>query len=117
MKCSKHPQSEASAICIHCGAALCVACVEKTASQRIVCSSQCANALADAEESLLAIRRKTMGGHRLTGYFCCGAGVVLLGFSLIAAINQQWEWLSLQLPMALGLLVCGIFYLRLANRS
>jgi len=117
LKCLRHPQSEASAICIHCGAGLCAVCGEKTANRRFVCSPECAEALAHTETVLNGIRRKTQGGHRLTGYFCCGVGVAILVFSLIAGFNRQWDLLALQIPLAIGLGVCGFFFLRLANRS
>jgi len=117
MKCFKHAQIEARAICIHCGIGLCADCAEKTPSGRMACSPECAKALAETESLLTAIRRKTLGGHRLTGYFCCGAGTALLAFSTWAGYNQQWDLLTLQLPLALGLGLSGFFYLRLANRN
>jgi len=89
----------------------------KTPSGRIACSAECAKALAETEDTLALIRRKTLDGHRLTGYFCCGAGAALLALSALAGYNQQWDLLSLQLPIALGLGVSGFFYLQLANRN
>lgn len=117
MKCSKHSNADAQAICIYCGVGLCVECAQKKPSGRVVCSAQCAQALAEMEDSLIGLRRKTLGGHRLTGYFCSGVGAGLLVFSALAGYNHQWDLLILQLPIALGLGICGFFYLRLANRN
>ena len=116
MKCAKHPQTEAHAICIHCGAGVCADCIARTPSRRIACSPECAKALAEAEAALNAIRRKTLGGHRLTGYFCCGAALILGAFALLTALDRQWAVFALQLPLALGLGISGFFYLRLAGR-
>lgn len=117
MKCSNHPETEANAVCIHCGTGLCADCATKTPTRRIVCSPECAKDLADAEDVLAGIRGKTLGGHRLTGYFCCGAAAVLGIFSVSAGLEQQWEMLTLQLAAAIGLGLSGFFYLRLAGRG
>ncbi len=117
MKCAKHPQTDASAICTHCGAGVCADCVELTSTRRIVCSPECAKSLAETEATLAAIRRKTLGGHRLTGYFCCGAAAILGVFALFTGLDRQWAAFSLQLPLALGLGVSGFFYLRLAGSN
>jgi len=117
MKCSNHPETEASAICMHCGVALCAGCADKTPTRRTVCSPGCAQAVAETEATLAAIRRKTLGGHRLTGYFCCGTAVVLGFIALLAAFGRQWDLFALQLPLAVGAGVSGFFFLRLAGRN
>ena len=117
MKCSNHPQADASAICMHCGAALCAGCADKTPTRRTVCSPGCAQALADNEAALAVIRRKTLGGHRLTGYFCCGAAAVLGVIALLAGLDRQWDLFALQFSLAIGAGVSGFFYLRLAGRD
>lgn len=117
MKCHTHSQTDAAAICIHCGAGVCADCAQKTPSQRIVCSRQCAKALAETESTLAAIRRKTQGGHKLTGYFCYGAAVIVSVFALLAGLDSQWGIALLQGLLASGLGASGFFYLRLANTS
>jgi hypothetical protein len=117
MKCSNHSQTDARAICIYCGVGVCGECAERTVKNRIVCSTDCANALAEEEAALQGIRAKTLGGHRLTGYFALGAAVILAGFSAFTAIGQQWEILAFQLPLTLGLAISGIFYLRLGSKK
>ena len=95
MKCLQHRLTEAHAIC----------------------SPACAAALAENEHALAALRRKTLGGHRLTGYFCCGAAAVFSAFAVLAALGRQWDLSALQLALAAGLAVSGFFYLRLAGRD
>jgi hypothetical protein len=73
--------------------------------------------LTEADATLSAIRRKTLGGHRLTGYFCYGAGIVLVMFAVLAGLEQQWPVFILQLLLAIGLGASGYFYLRLSNRN
>ncbi len=117
MYCTQHPLIQASALCCYCGAGLCAACISRTPSGRIVCTPECAQALTEAEALLMSIRRKTLSGYQFTGYFCFGAGVLLLIFSVLTGYNQQWDVLALQLPIAAGLVSSGVFYLRLANRQ
>lgn len=117
MKCSNHPQADALAVCVHCGAGVCADCAQKTPTRRTVCSAECAGALAETESTLAAIRRKTSGGHRLTGYFCAGAALVLGVFAALAALDGQGGVAALQAALALGLAASGYFYLRLANRN
>jgi len=115
MKCAQHPQADAAAICIHCGAGVCGDCIQRTASRRVVCSQACAQGLAEAESTLAMIRRKTQGGHRLTGYFCVGAALALGVFAALAGADGQWGIVLLQSALGLGLGLSGYFYLRLAN--
>jgi len=115
MKCANHPQADAIAICIHCGAGVCAGCARKTPAGRTVCSPECAKNLAEAESTLAAIRRKTQGGHRLTGYFCGGASAVLGIFAALAGLDRQWDVFLPQLLLTAGLGASGFFYLRLAN--
>ena len=117
MKCSNHPQTDALAVCVHCGAGLCRDCAKKTQSRRTVCSTECAAALIETESALASLRRKTLGGHRLTGYFCLGAAVILGLFAALAGSDGQWGLFLLQSALGLGLGVSGFFYLRLANRN
>jgi hypothetical protein len=69
----------------------------------------------EADATLSAIRQKTLGGHRLTGYFCCGGGMVLAIFAVLAGLEKQWPVFILQLLLAVGLGASGYFYLRLSN--
>jgi hypothetical protein len=117
MKCARHPGVDALAICVHCGVGVCADCARKTPGQRTVCSPACGQSLAQAEAALGAIRRKTLGGHRLTGYFCGGAAAVLAVFALLAGLDRQWPVFALQLSLAAGLGLSGFFYLRLAGSS
>lgn len=115
MKCATHPQTDANAICIHCGSGVCADCAQRTPGGRTVCSQECAVGLAATESTLAAIRRKTQGGHRLTGYFCGGAAVVLGIFATLAGLDRQWGISLLQWLLTAGLGASGFFYLRLAN--
>ena len=117
MKCSNHPQTDALAVCVHCGCGICADCARKTPSLRTVCSDECAKAVAQTESTLASLRRKTLGGHRLTGYFCLGAGVILGLLAVLAKSEGQSGLFLLQSALAVSLAVSGFFYLRLANRN
>jgi hypothetical protein len=115
MKCLKHPLIDAVAVCVHCGAAVCLDCVQSSTSHKIVCSEACAKGLAETELTLATIRRKTQGGHQLTGYFCCGVALVLGVFAVLSGVDKQWLVAALQGLLALGLGLTGFFYVRLAK--
>lgn len=74
MKCAAH-NSEAVAICAYCGRALCADCIEPGNAQRIVCSDDCAAALARADQAMEAILQKSLQSARASAFYsflCAG---------------------------------------------
>lgn len=116
MKCSNHPDAEGSAVCIHCGRALCSACITKSESNRIVCSTACASALLSAEQALDSLRTKSASSYRSNGYFMIAIAVVFVGFTILA--YRQYPILGpFVLPCAAIFAVTGIVFVRLAKRK
>lgn len=117
MKCTAH-QAEAIAICTHCGRALCADCAKPSASQRIVCSDNCAAALTRADQAMDAILQKSLQSARASAFysFLCG------GLSAAGAIGA---WFYLPVPFlvwfcagcSLVFVASGIWYGRIARRQ
>jgi hypothetical protein len=116
MKCLTHPESESSAICIHCGRALCSVCITKSQSQRVVCSPQCAAALLKTEQSLESVRKKSVSSLRSTGWFLIAVSVVFLVFA--ALVHRELPLLGPFLfPCGVVFVVTGFVFIRLARRK
>jgi hypothetical protein len=81
MKCTAH-NAEAVAVCTWCGKALCPDCAKPSASKRLVCSDDCAAALAREARILdlvLQKSRQNTQANALYYYFCgalCAGGAV-----------------------------------------
>ncbi len=74
MKCTPH-NTEAVAICAYCGRALCSDCAKPSSSRRLVCSEDCAGALARNDKAMQLILQKSLQSARASAFysFLCGA--------------------------------------------
>ena len=110
MKCSRH-NAEAVAVCAYCGRAVCEGCVQPSNSPRIVCSNDCATALAQADLALQTILRRSAQSARASAFYCYVSG----GLSAAAAVVA---WYMLPSPFlmlfaggcAVVLIASGIWY-------
>ena len=69
MKCANH-NSEATAICAWCGRALCAACAKPSPTKRMVCSDECADALAHDDRAMQLILQKSFQNARASAFYC-----------------------------------------------
>jgi hypothetical protein len=74
MKCATH-QAEAVGICAWCGRAVCAACGKSSALRRVVCSDDCAAALAQEARATDLILRKSRQNAQASAFysFLCAA--------------------------------------------
>ena len=118
MKCSCHPNSEAIAICIHCGRGVCQSCQTKSPTGRTVCSDTCLSALRLTEQAIESLRTKAISGARFTGYFCLAAGLVMAAFAFVPIRGHiVWHIASLCLGFAIVFIGAGVGYIRIAKRK
>lgn len=82
MKCLVH-NSEAVGICAYCGRALCSDCAKPSASNRMVCSDNCAATLASADKAMQLILQKSEQSARASAFYSYLCG----GLSAAAAIG------------------------------
>src|SRR5208337_3013025 len=81
MKCARH-NAEAISVCVYCGRALCVDCVQKPSAARMVCSEACATALAVNDQAIQLILQKSLQGLRASAFYC----YLCAGLSAAAAL-------------------------------
>ena len=87
MKCAAH-NTEATAVCVWCGRAMCTDCAKPTPSGRMVCSVECADALAREAKAMELILHKSIQSASASAFYsflCCalsGAGAVGAWFYL-----------------------------------
>jgi predicted nucleic acid-binding Zn ribbon protein len=74
MKCAAH-NAEAFAVCVWCGKALCPDCANPSTSKRMVCSDDCAAALAREARALDLVLQKSRQNTQASAlyYYLCGA--------------------------------------------
>jgi len=117
MKCSAH-QAEAVGVCVYCGRALCAECATPSATQRLVCSDNCAVALARGDKALQLILQKSLQSARASAFYSYLCG----GLSAAGAVGA---WFYLPVPFliwftagcSLVFVVSGIWYGRIARKS
>src|SRR5215831_13746953 len=117
MKCLKHSQIDAVAICAHCGRALCPDCIQNPEAMRIVCSAKCSEALSRAEAALEQILHQSVRSAQASAFYC----YVCAGLSAAAAVVACFMLPSPFLILFTGgcavvLLVSGIWYGRAGRK-
>ena len=117
MKCSKHPETDATAFCIHCGQALCPQCVTKSKSSRVVCSAACGLALDRMERVITGIAKRHISGSRSVGLFSAGTGLVFLVFSFVKLYEGFLQMFAYFAVTGVALLLVGVRSARLANKQ
>ena len=85
MKCTAH-QTEAIAICTYCGRALCADCAKPDAAPRMVCSANCAAALARNDRALELVLEKSLQSARASAFYSYLCG----GLSAAGAIGAKF---------------------------
>ena len=116
MKCAAH-QSEAVAVCVYCGRAICRECAQSPANGRMVCSDACASALARHDLALQGLLQKHRQNARASAFYSFLCGVLSAGGAVGA-------WFYLPVPFliwfcagcTLVFAVSGLWYARIASR-
>lgn len=117
MKCFKHNASDAVAICAYCGKAICLDCLPSPALARMVCSNDCASALAHEGQPIQLLLDKSRQNARASAFYCYLTG----GLSAAAAVAA---WFMLPSPFliyftggcAVVLVAAGFWYGRGAKQ-
>src|SRR5512144_1038432 len=81
MKCIAH-KAEAVAVCAYCGRALCSDCIPSPIAVRMVCSTECAAALARGERAMQMVLQQGVPNARASAFYCYLCG----GLSAVAAV-------------------------------
>jgi hypothetical protein len=117
MKCSKHP-AEAIAICAYCGRALCADCVPLPDLPRMVCSNNCATALAGNDRAIQLILQKSLQGLRASAFYFYLCGGLSAAAAIVAWFMLPSTFLILfTASCAIALIASGIGYGRIARKQ
>ncbi|HUC86015.1 MAG TPA: hypothetical protein VL970_12535 [Candidatus Acidoferrales bacterium] len=117
MKCPAH-HAEATGICVYCGRAVCAECAKPTSRNRLVCSAECAAALARADQASDLLLEKSLQSARasaLYSYLCGG----------LSAAAAAGAWFYLPVPFlvwftagcSLVFIASGMWYGRIARKQ
>jgi hypothetical protein len=117
MKCQPH-NIEAIAVCAYCGRALCVECVKPSATQRMVCSENCAAALTRDDRAMQLILQKSFQSARASAFYSYLCG----GLSAAGAVGA---WFYLPVPFlvwftagcSVVFIASGVWYGRIARKQ
>ena len=117
MKCSIHPTADATAVCIHCGRALCPGCITKSASGRVVCSEACSKALLQTEQVIHNLRARSVRGARVVGYLSIAIAAVFCGFGAFEFYSGIARLGWFLVPVSAVLAASGVAFLRIARKQ
>ena len=117
MKCAIH-QSEATAVCVYCGRAMCAECNHAGAGPRFVCSDQCAAALTRADQAMELLLHKSLQSARASAFYSYLCG----GLSAAGAVGA---WFYRPVPFlvwftagcSVVFILSGIWYGRIARKQ
>ena len=88
-----------------------------TDSGRLVCSPACASAVRLTEQTLAAIRDKTVTSARVTGYFSLALGIFIGAVASFPLSDGAWPVALLFSAVASVFVATGIAFLRIAKRK
>ena len=117
MKCAAH-HSEAVGVCIYCGRAVCADCAKSSASQRMVCSENCAASLDQNDKAMRLILQKSLQSARASAFYSYLCG----GLSAAGAIGAKFYLPSPFLiwfcaGCSVVFIASGIWYGRIAGKN
>lgn len=117
MKCSKH-HADAIAVCAYCGRALCADCAPSSAATRMVCSADCAAALARNDQAIQMILQKSLQSLRASAFYCFLCGGLSAAAGIVAWFMLPSTFLILFTSgCAIALTASGIWYGRVARKQ
>ena len=117
MKCAVH-NSEAIGVCAFCGRAICAACAQPPAGQRLTCSDACAAALARDDRAIRLILQKSVQSARANAVysFLCG------GVSAAGAVGAWHYYMPAFLiwftaACSVAFIISGIWFSAVARKQ
>src|SRR5262245_60654354 len=89
MKCPTHTDTEAVAICVHCGRAMCSGCTKRSGGGRLVCSAECAAASQRLDEIAFSTVRKNSQVSRVLALFCYAVCALFSVMAIFSYLRHQ----------------------------
>ena len=117
MKCTAH-HAEAVAVCVWCGKALCPDCAKPSASKRMVCSDDCAAALAREAKAMESILQKSRQNTQASAFYYYLCSALCAGGAIGAASYLQVSFLIwFCAGCAVVFAASGTWYLWIARKT
>ena len=118
MKCLKHQNADAVAVCMGCGMALCPICAGRSSEERFVCSDECAIRVRQSLSSTREGFEKSARSTRVAAWYTLAIGAVLLGLALLMGVAAH-DWGSALYFLFMGPIgvVAGIALLMVSKRA
>jgi hypothetical protein len=116
MKCSKHTEAEATAVCVYCGRGICSTCCTATQTGRMVCSAECAAEVESAEQAVAKISQRWTGFNSVAGYLAIAAGLLFGGFGVLEFRREVPHLAAFLLLLSVILIIPGVILVRLDRR-
>ena len=117
MKCLKHSSNDAVAVCTYCGRALCSDCILNPTAPRVVCSTDCAEALSRGEKALEMILEQSVRSAQASAFYCYVCAALSAGAAVVAWFMLPSPFLILfTAGCAVVLVLSGIWYGRAGGR-
>jgi hypothetical protein len=114
MKCFRHHSADAIGVCVNCGKALCKDCVRETATQKIVCSTECDAAAEATAKSFALSRRSTASGFNMMAVFLITASGVLFWYAEAEVTGQRRGFV---LAMGIIFIAVGVWCLGIGRQT
>lgn len=117
MKCYRHFEVEAQAVCSNCGRALCASCITSPEAEPVACSDACAARTHQLRRALEVIAAKTLRQNFVTARFLFLAGSA---FCLVGVLSITTGNLSLiAFPIGLGIIniIAGFWFRRVGKQD
>ena len=117
MKCFKH-KTDAVAICAYCGRAMCEDCIRSPTLRRMVCSGDCAAALAAEDVGMQSILQKSVQSLKASAFYCYLCGGLSAGAAIVAWFMLPSMFLILFTgACAVVLFASGIWYTLVSRKQ
>lgn len=105
-------------MCAYCGRAMCEECISAPTAPRMVCSIDCASALARQDEGMQSILQKSVQSLKASAFYCYLCGGLSAGAAIVA-------WFMLPSPFlilftgscAVVLFASGIWYTLVSRKQ
>ena len=117
MKCLTHKESEAVAVCVHCGMALCESCLTRSESGRFVCSPACGTASKQMEDFIASTRHRSVRGTRTTAYFLYGMAAIFTASAVFFYFDGVWQLTAFVGVCSIGFAIGGVAFMRVAKKN
>ena len=117
MKCFNHLGTDAAAVCMNCGKALCTSCILKSTRGKFVCSPICSQGITEVDSFRDYLHDRSSRSWRLLAYaLIFPIALVFLVFSGVLIWFRDWPLVGLLGSVVVIFIFVGIGCLKLSKK-